>query len=151
MKNFIAVSIALIFFAIIAALVILAASVSIYFVYGIIVLTILSVIYLGTGGRAWFGTHEHPERVLGARIRFGDIEGLEQPNLPSAIVRDFKDGAYRAEFVTPVEFGFIKDCFVRLWPRHKGHPISGVNRHGFLFINGELESGRRFIALINRD
>jgi hypothetical protein len=151
MNNFIAIPIAFIFCAVVAALVNLAAAVSIYFVYGIIVLSILGAIYLGTGGRAWFGTHEHPDRVLGAQIRFGAIEGLERPDLPNATIRDFKDGAYRAEFVTPVEFGFAKDRFVNLWPRHQGHPISRVSKHGFLFINGELESGRRFIAAIQKD
>ncbi len=153
MKNEIAIVIALIFFIVTAVLVSLAAYLSIYLIYIIIALAILGAIYVQTGGRARFGTHEHPDRILGVRVRFSEVDGLTKytTTLPSAIIRTFENGTYHAEFVEPFEWESTKESFVDLSPRHVGYPISKVRKRGVLAVCGILESGRQFISLLNRE
>ena len=105
MKNIIAIFVALIFFGLIATIIVFAASISINLVYALIVLVVVGAVYVGTGGRAWFGTHEHPDRVLGDSVRFAEVDGLGAcpPIFPNAVIRAFEEGSYRAEFIEPLE------------------------------------------------
>lgn len=99
----------------------------------------------------WWRRHEKPERVVGARMQFADIDGLgaSPPRLPVAVVTGFDDGTYSARFEDPLEFHGQLVHSMTFRARHLGHPVSRVRKGSVLAINATLDSGDRFIALIN--
>jgi len=124
--------------------------ISLVFLYILIVLIAAAIVFLLTGGRAWFGTHEHPERILGALVKFEEVDLIWElpPKLPDAVIRAFENGCYRADFVAHLEIENIKETYVDLRPRHEGYPISRVTRRGKSVVSGKLESGRIFLATL---
>jgi hypothetical protein len=151
-KNILGVVISIIFFFIIGALFFFAASISMKLVYIIIAIMGIAIIYSATGGCAWFGTHERPNKILGTRLKITDTDGLGRtpPNLPEAIAIHYENGTYKLEFVETFNFGGRVEKFVYVKARHVGYPISRVKKRGLLAINGTLESGVSFIANLIR-
>lgn len=117
----------------------------IYLLFAVVVIALAIAIYSGTGGRAWFGTREHPERILTRTVRLKDCDGLGSISLPSATVSSYEAPEYRLDFVAPIEIEGRLECFVRVWARHEGYPLSGAARRA-TWAGATLESGRQFIA-----
>jgi hypothetical protein len=138
--------VAILFFALVAGVFAWAASMSMLMVYALIALAVLVAIYSAGGGRAWFGTHEHPEQILGARLRFGDIEWHPTlSRLPDAIVREWDGSQYRAEFVEPLPTaGRERHAMIRA--RHAGYPVSRARSWRGVVVNGSLGSSGGFIG-----
>ena len=112
----------------------------------ITVIALAVAIYSGTGGRAWFGTHEKPDRLLGRRIRFISVDGLGQsPNFPSGKIEYFADPVYRVILDAPFEHDGKCEHFVDVRPHSKGWPVSGAVKRRTA-ITGTLESGQGFWA-----
>ena len=152
MKNILFVLVFIIFFFMIIAMFFFAASISMKLVYVIIAIIGVAIIYKATGGRAWFGTHERPEKILGRHLKILEPDGLgpTPPNLPEAIVTHYDKSIYTLEFVEPFRFEGRVEKFVFISARHAGYPISRVKKYGLLAINGTLESGKGFIANLIR-
>ncbi|MGD0078941.1 MAG: hypothetical protein ABSB91_10015 [Sedimentisphaerales bacterium] len=152
MKNILFVLVFIIFFFIIIAIFFLSASISMKLVYVFIAITGVAIIYKATGGRALFGTHERPEKILGKHLKILEPDGLgpKPPNLPEAIAIYYDNGTYKLEFVEPFRFEGRVEKFVFISARHGGYPISRVKKRGLLGINGTLESGIGFIACLIR-
>jgi len=144
-----AVIVGVVFFAGVAAVFVGLASASMAAVYALIALPVIGMAFVGTGGRAWFGTRERPERITGARLRFSDIEwqsGLA--SLPDAIVREWDGSAYRAELVEAVGEGAGRE--ILLSARHEGHPLSRVSTRRGCVVNGRFAPDSGFIAVVRR-
>ena len=142
--------VAILFFALVGGVFALAASISMLLVYALIAVAALGAVYVGTGGRAWFGTHERPERILGARLRFGAVE--EHPtltSLPDAIVREWDDGQYRVEFVEPLPTAG-RERHAMLFARHAGYPVSRVRTWRSVIVNGRFGTSDGFIASVRQ-
>jgi hypothetical protein len=148
MKNILGATVAIVFFFITGGLFVFLASISMKLVYAILAIIGVAIIYYATGGRAWFGTHEKPEKVIGTRLKITETDGLgpTRPDLPEAIATYYEKGRYKLEFVEPFRFEGRTETFVFINARHIGYPISRVKRHGWLGVNGTLESGVGFIA-----
>ena len=116
-----------------------------YLLLPIVVIALAVAIYRGTGGRAWFGTTEHPERLLGRTVQLKDCDGLGSISLPAATVSAFEAPEYRLDFVVPVEVEGRAESFVRVRARHAGYALSGAARRA-TWAGATLESGRGFIA-----
>ena len=113
---------------------------------GVIVIVALAVaIYFGTGGRAWFGNKEHPERLLSSTVQLLDCDGFGSISLPAATVAEFDPPEYRLDFVVPVEIDGRSESFVRVRARHAGYPLCDAARRD-TWAAVTLESGRTFIA-----
>src|SRR5882724_2001049 len=95
--------------------------------------------FLGTGGRAWFGTREDPSRILGERLRFVWVEGPPPGphDLPDAVVRDFQTDGYRIEFERPVIFAGHRVAAARISARAMGYPISRARKRRRVSVAGE--------------
>lgn len=147
-KNFIGIIIVVVCFFIIAAGFTFTGLFSIKLIYIVIGLAILFAIYIGTGGRAWFGTHENPERMIGVQVGFAAIDGLGPTlsSLPKAIIKEYKQDSYRAVFSVPFEIDNFIEHYVDISPRHVGYPISRISKHRSMAVVGKLESGQGFIA-----
>lgn len=149
MKNLIAVIVAVLLMALTFVIIFSIGFVSIKLVYVVIGVAVLLAIYIGTGGRAWFGTHEHPDRVIGVRVRFAEEDYKFPVTMPDAVLEEFKDGIYRAVFVEPIVSNFGRIHYADITARHAGHPISRIGKRGVM-INGKLESGEGFISRLIR-
>lgn len=143
-----AVIVAVVFFGLVAAMYGVAASWSISLVYGIIALALIGAVYLATGGRAWFGARERPERILGVRLRFSDVEGYPHPSsLPDAVVREWNGREYRAEFIEPIGAG---EREVLLSARHVGFPVSRASTWRGCSVAATIGAGDGFVAMVRQ-
>jgi hypothetical protein len=150
MRPFAATLVAILFFVLVAGVYAWAASISMLMVYALIALAVLVAIYSAGGGRAWFGTHEHPVQILGARVRFGALEWHPTlDRLPDAIVREWDGGQYRIEFVEPLPTPG-EDRYALITPRHAGYPVSRARTWRSVIVTGSLESGDGFIAVVRK-
>ncbi len=124
--------------------------IALYVIYAIMVFAIIGIIYVGTGGRLWFGSREKPDRIKGVTVQFLEADGLgpEPPKLPYAVVSGFEDGRYRLDFIEPFDFEGNSEKFTLVSARHVGHPISRLGRRRLIAVNAFLESGRGFVVLI---
>lgn len=144
-----AVLVVLVFFATVGGAFAWVASVSMAGVYALVALALIGIVYVATGGRAWFGTRERPERVLGARLRFSEVEGQSDlTSLPDAIVREWDGSAYRAELVEAV--GEETGREILLSARHEGHPLWRVSAQRGCVVNGSIGQDEGFIAVVRR-
>src|SRR6266540_2762313 len=121
-------------------------------IWATIAAALLGAIYVGLGGRALFGTHERPDRILSRRVRLDSLEsgplGFDpnQPKLPAALVEQFtSNGEYMLRFEQPVAWlGKVEThAFVR--NHHVGYPVSLVarwRRRG-VFVGGRFGSGEQ--------
>jgi hypothetical protein len=152
MKNILGIIVVIIFLFIIVGLFAFAAFFSMKLVYVIIAIIGIALIYSATGGRAWFGTHEKPDKILGAHLMVVEPDGLgpTPPNLPEAIAIHYESGTYKLEFIEPFYFEGRIEKFVFIKARHLGYPISRAKKRGLLGVNGTLESGVGFIANLIR-
>ena len=149
MRPFAASLVAILFFVLVAGVYAWAASISMLMVYALIALAVLVAIYSAGGGRAWFGTHEHPEQILGARLRFGAVEETTLTSLPDAIVREWDDGQYRVEFVEPLPTAG-RERHAMLIPRLAGYPLSRVRTWRSVIVNGRFGTSDGFIASVRQ-
>jgi len=117
----------------------------VYLLLTVVVVTVGVAFYSGTGGRAWFGTTEHPDRLLGRTVQLKDCDGLGSISLPAATVSTFHPPEYRLDFAVPVELDGRSETFVRVRSRHTGYPVSDAARRS-TWVGATLHSGRGFIA-----
>ena len=120
-------------------------------IYGIVALALIFAIYIGTGGRAWFGTHERPERIIGKRVVIHEFDGFTEGaglRLYGKVV-GFDGKRYRIDFETSTEEQkwTAKCAFVS--HRHTGYPVSSATKTSLLAVGGSTDEGMQFIALIN--
>ncbi|MDC4203702.1 MAG: hypothetical protein MPW14_08615 [Candidatus Manganitrophus sp.] len=118
-------------------------------------LCLLFALYLELGGHALFGTHEHPEKILGKRARLFQLEsgpkGLDpnQPKLPPAKIESYSsEHGYRLTFEIPFQWLEKTEDHAYISARHKGYPVSLAAspwRRG-VFVHGSFGSGERFIG-----
>lgn len=109
-------------------------------------IALIVAIYDGTGGRAWFGTHEKPDRLLGRLVRFFNVDGLgESPKVPSGRIESFKRSMYRIILDMPFELDGKVEYFVDVGPHSKGWPVSGAVKRPTPVL-AVFESGFRFWA-----
>jgi hypothetical protein len=121
----------------------------VYCLVAVVLVALALAIYSDTGRRAWFGTRETPEEIIGRSVQLTDFDGLGASPTPSptAIIADHEASNYRAEFSRLFMVDGREEGFAWLRARHTGYPVSGAQRRA-TFVNGSLESGRRFIARI---
>lgn len=140
--------VAVAFFGLVAVMYGVAASRSMSLVYAIIALALIGTVFLVTGGRAWFGTRDRPERIIGARLRFSHVEGYPHPSsLPDAVVREWNGREYRADFIEPIGAG---EREVLLSARHAGYPVSHVSTWRGCYVNASIGQDDQFIARARR-
>jgi len=114
-----------------------------------VVLVVLAVaIYSGTGGRAWFGTRERPKKIIGLTVRLTQCDGLPQSSTPAGIITRHDGPNYQVEFSSEFFVDGREQTFAWIRARHVSYPVSGAQRRP-TFVNGSLESGRRFIARLD--
>jgi hypothetical protein len=123
-----------------------------FLVPALILLALLGAVYLGLGGRAVFLRREHPDRILAARVRLTEIDGVgpTPPTVVEGIVQSFDGGFYRIAFAESVEIAGRTEHSATVSARHLEYPVSAASGHGILAVNGKLESGQGFIALLAR-
>ena len=144
-----AVLVALVFFATVGGVFGWVASVSMAGVYALVALALIGLVYVATGARTWFGMRERPEQVLGARLRFSEVEGQSDlTTLPDAIVRGWDGSAYRAELVEGIGEGCGRE--ILLSARHEGHPLWRVSARRGCVVNGSIDQDEGFIAVVRR-
>ena len=117
----------------------------------VIVLSALAIVYLGLGGRALLGTRERSQTMIGEVMSFGEVDDLwPVTTLPDASIEEFESGSYVVRFVQPVRIDDYLESYATIHARHAGWPISAARRgkRRLLAVNGELESGRGFRAMI---
>jgi hypothetical protein len=121
----------------------------VYCLVAVVLVALCVAIYSGTGGRAWFGTRELPEEIVGRSVQFTEIDGLsDSRSFPiTAIIAEHDASNYRAEFSRPFVVEGRDESFAWIRARHAGYPVSGAARRS-TFVYGSLESGRRFTARI---
>ena len=128
------------------------------FEIGVLVLAGLMLLYalfLGLGGRALFGTHERPERIVGRYARLHYLEsgpkGLDpnQPKLPPARIDSYSpEHGYRLVFEAPIKWLERTEDHAYVLARHSGYPVSLAAspwRRG-VFVHGTFGSGEDFIG-----
>jgi len=118
-----------------------------YVLLAVAVIALVVAIYLGTGGRAWFGTHEAHGDLIGRTVRFVDCDSLGSSplELPPATVTAYTSPDYRLDFETPFDFEGGQERFVHIRSRHQGFPVSNAGRMP-VWVGATLESGHQFIA-----
>jgi len=123
-----------------------------FLVPALILLALLGAVYLGLGGRAVFREREHPDRILGARVRLTEIDGVgpTPPSVVEGMVQSFDGRSYRVAFAEPVEMLGHTEHYATVCARHVGYPVSATSRRGILAIKDKLESGQGFITLLAR-
>jgi hypothetical protein len=122
----------------------------VYCLVVVVLAALVVAIYVGTGGRAWLGTRESPEEIIGRTVRLSECDGLGQspPDLPAASVTRRVDSGYRLDFASPFVFDGREERFAHIYPRHTGYPISSAASRA-TFVTATLESGRGFIAKLS--
>lgn len=112
----------------------------------ITVIALVLAVYFGTGGRAWFGTHEKPERLLGKRVQFLNVDWLGQAAIiPNGRIEAFNSPMYRIVLDSPFECeGKLEHC-VNVGPHSKGWPVSGAVERQTPVV-ATFESGKGFWA-----
>lgn len=118
-----------------------------YLLLSIVVIVLVVAICSGTDWRAWFGTKERPERLLGRTVQLKNCEWLGSTALPVATVSSYQEPEYRLDFVVPVEVEGLSERFARIRARHSGYPLSGATRRA-TWASGTLESGKGFVARV---
>lgn len=122
--------------------------------YAVILLAVFYAIFIVTGGKAWFGIHEKPERIIGKTIEFYEIEcapnGLlpKSKKMPIGQVVEYVNSEYHLKFLEPFEINGKVEFYANIKARHVGHPISNINKLGSITAIGDFESGAQFIAEI---
>jgi hypothetical protein len=121
-----------------------------YIIYAIIVLSLVSILYLCAKALGLFGTREKPEHIIGTKVRLGEVDGLgpTPPKLPYAVVSNYSDDKYRLDFIEPFSFEGKLEKYALVSARHVGYPVSRLSKRSPLAVNGVLESGKGFVALI---
>ena len=121
----------------------------------IVVIALGVAAYVGLGGRALFGTKEHPDRILGRRAQLTILEtgplGLapDQPYLPPAVVERFvPEREYVLRFDTPVPWLERTETQATVSARFVGYPISLTMGpwHRHVTVTGQFGSGEAFLA-----
>ena len=93
---------------------------------------------------------EKPEKIIGLKVRLGEIDGLG-PNPPEVLVgniKSFEKEVYHIVFDEPATIDGVKETYATVSARHLGHPVSRISKRGILAVGGKLESGKGFISLI---
>ncbi len=123
-------------------------------VYTMVSFAVIFAIFIGTGGKAWLGTHEKFKKIIGKTIQFCEIEcapnGLlpKSKALPIAKVIKYVDSIYHLKFLEPFELNGKMESYANIKVRHVGHPISSINKSNSTTVIGSFESGAEFIAEI---
>jgi hypothetical protein len=119
----------------------------VYCLVAVVLLALTIAIYSGTGGRAWFGTRERPQEIIGRSVQLADCDGFGDASVspPPGIIIEHDAENYRLEFRTPFVIDGREEHFAWVRARHIGYPVSAAARRA-TFIYGSLESGRQFIA-----
>jgi hypothetical protein len=101
--------------------------------------------------RGALGGAENPRKVLGARIRLSEFDGLgpEPPNA-TGVIESFDGEEYRLRFEHPVNVAGTNVSGAAIRARHRGYPVSSAGRFGILAVAGRMESGAQFICSIKR-
>jgi hypothetical protein len=120
-----------------------------YILLAVVVIALIVAIYSGTGGRAWFGTREVPQTIVGQTVQLRDCEhlGSLSREMPPAKVTSYDSADYRLDFTTPFIFEGREEHFVRIRCRHAGYPVSSAAKLS-VWVGATLESGRGFIARV---
>jgi hypothetical protein len=122
----------------------------VYCLVAVVLVALAVAIYSGTGGRAWLGTRERPERIIGLTARLTNCDGLPQNSTPVGVITRHDGPNYYIEFSVQFIVDGREETFAWVRARHVGYPVSGAPRRP-TFIYGSLESGRRFIARLDTD
>lgn len=120
-----------------------------YILVALVVVALIVAIYSGTGGRAWFGTREVPQAIVGQTVQLRDCEqlGSLSQEVPPAKVTSYDSADYRLAFTTPFIFEGREEHFVYIRCRHAGYPVSSAAKLS-VWVGARLESGRSFIARV---
>jgi hypothetical protein len=121
----------------------------VYCLVAVVIIALTVAIYSGTGGRAWFGSRELPDEIIGCAVQLVETEWLGDAAVtpPLAVVADHSGSNYRLEFTRPFVVDGREESFAWVRPRHAGYPVSAAARRP-TFVYGSLESGRRFAAKV---
>ena len=122
----------------------------VYSLVAVVLVALAVAIYSGTGGRAWFGTRERPERIIGLTARLTHCDGLPQTSTPVGVITRHDGPNYHIKFSAQFIVDGREESSAWIRARHVGYPVSGASRRP-TFIYGSLESGRRFIARLDTD
>jgi hypothetical protein len=101
--------------------------------------------------RGALGRAENPRKVLGARIRLSEIDGLgPEPPEAMGVIESFDGAEYRLRFEHPLNVSGARVSAAAIRARHRGYPVSSAGRLGVLAVAGRMESGAQFIGTIKR-
>jgi len=113
---------------------------------GITIVALVLAIYSGTGGRAWFGTHEKPEFLLGKHVQFLNMEWLNQSSIVlDGRVESFNSPNYRIILDSPFDYEGNLEYYVDVGSRHQGWPVSGAIKRPTPVL-ATFKSGKGFWA-----
>jgi hypothetical protein len=124
-------------------------------IWAVVGLCLVYALFLAFGGRALFGAHERPERILGRRARLFQLEsglkGLDpaQPTLPPAVVESFSpEYGYRLVFDAPFKWLEKTEDHAYVCTRSVGYPVSLAARpwRQAVMVQGSFGSGEAFIG-----
>lgn len=122
--------------------------------YVVVFFAVIIAIFISTGGKSLFGTHEKFEKIIGKTIQFSKIECapngllLKSKAFPIGEVIRCVDSIYHLKFLEPFELNGKMEAYARIKARYIGHPISNINKFNNITVIGNFESGAEFIAEI---
>ena len=124
-----------------------------FFAALVAVTAVLLAAALAIDVRSFLPFREHPDRLLGTKLRFRGVEGGPPPAeyaLPDASVRGFRSGEYLVAFERPFAAGGSEINVARISSRYSGRPLSRVGMQRAVTVNGVTDGGFSFIAEVIR-
>lgn len=116
-------------------------------------IAIIVSIYIGSAGRAWFGTNEKPDKILDRNVILKSIEAAPDGLIPNltieAIVKTHDGSKYYLEFLSSIKVSGNIEKSAWISARHTGFPVSSSGKKRALSVNGKFTSGEQFLAQIN--
>ena len=112
--------------------------------------------FFGIGGHTWLRLRERPERIVGRRVRFQDIECRphgDDPGvvrIPCAEVSQYfpSNGEYQLDFERPFEWLGHREDRAYVAARLAGRPVSRVSERRSVVAGGRFGSGECFLGRI---
>jgi hypothetical protein len=118
-----------------------------WFLWGVPVAAGLVALYSALGGPALWRRGERSDRVIGRTIFLRGVEGLDGHSaLPSGVIASYDLGWYVVNLEAPLVTDAGEVRALRVAARHRGYPISAASSRSAVAVNGELSTGRQFIA-----
>ena len=122
--------------------------------YLLISIAVLGSMWIGVRAFGLIRFNEKPDAIIGAKIRLVELDGFgaTPPDFAECVIQSYSDHSYRVEFLESLAIDGCTAKGALIAARHVGYPISRAGRwkRRICAVTGELDSGQRFTALVQR-